>query len=113
MEDTRYFCKNGDFFRPSDFKELLNSRKTLGDIFSGKLANTAGMEGTHRKLCARFSDRLGGYSTLDLRLEYAIAPAWTLQAKVGNVFDRDYETVAWYNQAGRTYGLSLRYQPQD
>ena len=59
------------------------------------------------------TDRLGGYSTLDLRLEYAIAPAWTLQAKVGNVFDRDYETVAWYNQAGRTYGLSLRYQPTE
>jgi len=57
--------------------------------------------------------RLGGYSTLDLRLEYAIAPAWTLQAKVGNVFDREYETVAWYNQAGRTYGLSLRYQPTE
>ncbi len=59
------------------------------------------------------TDRLGGYSTLDLRLEYAIAPAWTLQAKVGNVFDRAYETVAWYNQAGRTYGLSLRYQPTE
>ncbi|HZV39395.1 MAG TPA: TonB-dependent vitamin B12 receptor [Pseudoxanthomonas sp.] len=59
------------------------------------------------------TDRLSGYSTLDLRLEYAIAPAWTLQAKVGNVFDRDYETVAWYNQAGRTYGLSLRYQPTE
>lgn len=59
------------------------------------------------------TDRLGGYSTLDLRLEYAIAPAWTLQAKVGNVFDREYETVAWYNQAGRTYGLSLRYQPTE
>ena len=59
------------------------------------------------------TDRLGGYSTLDLRLEYTIAPAWTLQAKVGNVFDREYETVAWYNQAGRTYGLSLRYQPTE
>ncbi|MFT3669734.1 MAG: TonB-dependent vitamin B12 receptor [Pseudoxanthomonas sp.] len=59
------------------------------------------------------TDRLGGYSTLDLRLEYAIAPAWTLQAKVGNVFDCAYETVAWYNQAGRTYGLSLRYQPTE
>ena len=59
------------------------------------------------------TDRLGGYSTLDLRLEYAIAPAWTLQAKVGNVFDREYETIAWYNQAGRTYGLSLRYQPTE
>ena len=58
------------------------------------------------------TDRLGGYATLDLRLEYALAPAWTLQAKVGNAFDRDYETIAWYNQAGREYRVSLRWQPR-
>ena len=52
--------------------------------------------------------RLGGYATLDLRAAYAFTPDWTLQARVDNVFDRDYETVAWYNQPGREYGLSLR-----
>ncbi|WP_454828685.1 TonB-dependent vitamin B12 receptor [Pseudoxanthomonas wuyuanensis] len=57
--------------------------------------------------------RLGGYATLDLRVEYAINPSWTLQARANNVFDRDYETVAWYNQPGREYGLSLRYQQAD
>ena len=65
---------------------------------------------------ARYDDaanlvRLGGYSTLDLRAEYAINADWTLQARVANVFDRDYETIAWYNQPGREYGLTLRYQP--
>ncbi|WP_374500978.1 TonB-dependent vitamin B12 receptor [Pseudoxanthomonas sp.] len=83
--------------------------RAFGDIRTGLTFNAAG----ERYDNLANTDRLGGYSTLDLRLEYAIAPAWTLQAKVGNVFDRDYETVAWYNQAGRTYGLSLRYQPQD
>lgn len=57
------------------------------------------------------SVRLAGYSTLDLRVEYAFHPDWTLQARASNVFDRDYETVAWYNQPGREYGLSLRYAP--
>ena len=83
--------------------------RAFGDFRTGLTFNAAG----ERYDNLANTDRLGGYSTLDLRLEYAIAPAWTLQAKVGNVFDRDYETVAWYNQAGRTYGLSLRYQPQD
>ena len=83
--------------------------RAFGDVRTGLTFNAAG----ERYDNLANTDRLGGYSTLDLRLEYAIAPAWTLQAKVGNVFDRDYETVAWYNQAGRTYGLSLRYQPQD
>lgn len=56
--------------------------------------------------------RLAGFATTDLRLEYAINEAWTLQAKADNVFDRHYETVAWYNQPGREYGVSLRYQPK-
>ncbi|MGI8561892.1 MAG: TonB-dependent vitamin B12 receptor [Luteimonas sp.] len=65
---------------------------------------------------ARFDDaantvRLGGHATLDLRAEYAFSPAWTLQARATNVFDRDYETVAWYEQPGREFGLSLRYAP--
>ncbi|KAF1716990.1 TonB-dependent vitamin B12 receptor [Pseudoxanthomonas yeongjuensis] len=65
---------------------------------------------------ARYDDaannmRLGGYGTVDLRVEYAVNADWSLQARATNVFDRDYETIAWYNQPGREYGLSLRYQP--
>ncbi|NLA67181.1 MAG: TonB-dependent vitamin B12 receptor [Gammaproteobacteria bacterium] len=65
---------------------------------------------------ARYDDaantsRLAGYGTLDLRLEYAISDDWTLQARASNVFDREYETIAWYNQPGREYGLTLRYAP--
>lgn len=53
--------------------------------------------------------RLAGYGTLDLRAEFAINDEWTVQAQARNVFDRAYETVAWYNQPGREYGLTLRY----
>jgi vitamin B12 transporter len=65
---------------------------------------------------ARYDDaantvRVAGYGTVDLRLEYAVNADWTLQARATNVFDRDYETIAWYNQSGREYGLSLRYRP--
>jgi vitamin B12 transporter len=55
--------------------------------------------------------RLPGYATIDLRAEYALHPAWTLQARVANAFDRDYETAAYYSQPGREYGLALRYRP--
>jgi len=57
-------------------------------------------------------NRLGGYGTADLRVEYALGTDWALLGRVGNLFDRDYETVSWYNQPGREFGLSLRYQPQ-
>ena len=58
------------------------------------------------------SVRLAGYGTLDLRLEYALSRDWSVLGRVSNVFDRDYETVAWYNQPGREYRLSVRYQPK-
>lgn len=51
------------------------------------------------------------YATLDLRAEYRIQRDWRLQAKVTNLFDADYETAAWYNQPGRGFLVTLRYQP--
>src|SRR5690606_5619205 len=56
------------------------------------------------------STRLAGYGTVDLRLEWNVSPAWSLQARAANVFDRQYETVSWYNQPGRGYQVSVRYR---
>ncbi|MBA2238889.1 MAG: TonB-dependent receptor, partial [Lysobacter sp.] len=65
---------------------------------------------------ARYDDvgntrRLPGYATFDLRAQYALAPAWTLQARLANVLDREYETAAFFNQPGREWFLTLRYAP--
>ena len=81
--------------------------RSFGDFRFGTTLNGAS---------ARYDDaansvRVGGYATLDLRVEYAFHPDWTLQARATNVFDRQYETIAWYNQPGREYGLSLSYRP--
>ena len=54
---------------------------------------------------------VGGYSTLDLRVEYALRRDWTLQGEVRNLFDRTYETAAYYNQPGREFAISLRWRP--
>ena len=56
--------------------------------------------------------RVGGYGTLDARVSWRFAPGWTLQANVVNAFDKRYETSAWYNQPGREFVLSLRWQPE-
>jgi len=81
--------------------------RTLGALRFGASLKGAG----HRFDDAANTVRLGGYATFDLRASYAFNPDWTLEARVDNVFDRDYETVAWYNQPGREYGLSLRWAP--
>ena len=54
---------------------------------------------------------VGGYATLDLRAELAMAGDWSLQGELRNVFDRRYETAAYYNQPGREWGLSVRWRP--
>ncbi|NYZ63117.1 TonB-dependent receptor domain-containing protein [Luteimonas deserti] len=54
-----------------------------------------------------------GYGTVDLRASWTFSPDWTLEARATNVFDKAYETVQWYNQAGREYALALRWRPLD
>lgn len=64
----------------------------------------------------RFDDlantrKLGGYTTVDLRAEYRVSDAWRLQTRLENIFDKQYETAAFYNQPGRGIFVSIRYQP--
>nr|WP_225562117.1 TonB-dependent vitamin B12 receptor [Rhodanobacter sp. DHB23] len=57
------------------------------------------------------TNRLAGYSTLALRASWHFTPDWQVEAKLANAFDRDYETVYYFNQPGRTWYLTLRYSP--
>lgn len=54
---------------------------------------------------------LGGYVKVDLRAEYQINPHWRLQGRIENIFDKQYETAAFFNQPGRNFFATLRYQP--
>ncbi|KVW95447.1 TonB-dependent vitamin B12 receptor [Thiobacillus denitrificans] len=56
--------------------------------------------------------RMAGYALLDLRAEYRLAAAWSLGARLENLFDVDYETAFGYNQPGRGAYLTVRYQPK-
>jgi vitamin B12 transporter len=53
--------------------------------------------------------RVEGYDLLDLRAEAAINPEWRVQLRAANVLDKRYETIAFYNQPGRAFYLTLRY----
>ena len=55
--------------------------------------------------------RLGGYTLTDLRLAYALAPDWKLQLALKNIFDKNYETARYYNQPGRNFMLTVKWQP--
>lgn len=55
--------------------------------------------------------RMGGYAVTNLRAGWRVAPAWQLQLALNNIFNKNYETVYYYNQPGRNWMLTLRWQP--
>lgn len=57
-------------------------------------------------------NKLPGYATLDLRTSYALNKNWTLGGKLGNVFNKSYETAQYYQQDGRNVLVDLRYAPR-
>ena len=55
--------------------------------------------------------RLDGFTLVDLRAEYAFNDALRVQGRLENLFDQDYETVEFFNQPGRSFFVTLRYEP--
>jgi vitamin B12 transporter len=54
---------------------------------------------------------LGGYVTLDLRAAYALRRGWSLEGKLANLLDKDYQTARLFNEDGRNAMLTVRYAP--
>jgi len=102
---------------PGDGNQLARRARNTGRIDLDRAFGAFRFGATLNASGARYDDaansvRLGGFATTDLRFEYAFDTDWTLQARATNIFDRHYETVAWYNQPDREFGLSLRYAPK-
>jgi vitamin B12 transporter len=55
---------------------------------------------------------LPAYTTADVYADWQVVRDWSVQAKLNNVTDRKYETAFGYNQAGRGFYLTLRWQPK-
>ena len=55
---------------------------------------------------------LGAYTTVDLYTDWQFARDWSVQAKVNNLTDKQYETALGYNQPGRSFYVTLRWQPK-
>lgn len=62
----------------------------------------------------RFDDRanrieVDGFVTVDLRTAYRIDKHWLLSAKLNNLLDKDYQTVATYNNFGRNFFFTVHF----
>ena len=63
----------------------------------------------------RFDDvantrKMGGYALTNVIVEYGFAKAWTLFARVDNIFDKRYELAADYNTAHANGFIGVRFQ---
>jgi vitamin B12 transporter len=56
--------------------------------------------------------RLGAYAVVDLTAGYKVSKELRLFGRIENLFDRDYETVYGYRQAGRGVYVGLTWQPR-
>ena len=64
----------------------------------------------------RFDDlgntrKLDSYVKFDLRAEYILSKRLRLQGRIENLFNERYETAAFFNQPGRNFYATIRYQP--
>ncbi len=55
--------------------------------------------------------KLDSYVKLDIRGEYTLNQNWRLQGRIENISNERYETASFYNQPGRNFFITLRYQP--
>lgn len=58
------------------------------------------------------SSRMGGYGLANLYASYALSSALSVQARVDNVTDKQYELVRGYNTPGRSLFVTLSYLPK-
>jgi vitamin B12 transporter len=120
----------GVLFAEGNYSWIKAVDRSPGSAFPGRqlarvprhLANVeAGIElpsGLRASLAARYAGDtfnsasstavLGGYWLIDLRAQWEVAKALTLQARVENVTDERYETAAGYSSLGRTVYFGVR-----
>ena len=90
--------------------------KKLARLVISKDFGKTNVGGTLVAVGERYDDpantkQLNSYYTLDINASYRLNPDWRVSASIKNVFDEDYETVDYYNNAGRNYLLTVFYQP--
>lgn len=109
--------------------DYLDARDTENDFQLGRRARNKAMLGVSRTwgpfetglevlgVGKRYNtntetDQMGGYSLVNLTARYAINPELAVEARLNNLFDKQYETTHGYNTAGFNAFVGLRYSPK-
>ncbi len=87
-----------------------------GRIDVGYSAGIFSLGTTINAVGSRYDDlantaQLDSYTLVDVTGELRFGAGWSVQGKIANAFDEDYETARYYYQDGRTYFVTVQYQP--
>ncbi len=96
IEDVRLLRRAEESMTVNLQKDLGSHRLGLSLLASGDRADVGGI-------------RLPGYLLVNLTGQLALADRWRLNARVENLFDRDYETAAGFRMQERSFFVDLGY----
>ncbi|MBY0444740.1 MAG: TonB-dependent receptor, partial [Burkholderiales bacterium] len=96
-------------------KRLARRAKHSGLIYAGMALDAWTLRTEIQAQGHRFDDpanqkELAGYALTNLSASWKINKDWSLQARVNNLFDQEYEQVKDYGTLGRNAMLNLRWQ---
>ena len=86
-----------------------SGRLELDYVTEGWSVGTALVHAGTRYDDAGNTKKLKSFKTLDLKAQYELSKELLLQGRIENLFDSEYETAQFYNQPGRGFFLTLRY----
>ncbi len=102
-QDARNLDGNIKLLRRADRKLNVNTNFKINEQWSLGLDLQAASERPD------FGKPAAGYGRVDGRISYQFAEAWTLEARIENLGDKDYELIPGYNTPGRSGLITLRW----
>lgn len=103
-QDARNLDGNEKLLRRADRKLNINANFKINDQWS------LGMDLQAASERPDFGGaNSAGYGRLDARISYQFAEAWSLEARIENLGDKDYVLIPGYNTPGRSGLLTLRW----
>lgn len=108
-QDARDADKGSRLVRRAQNIVTANVEKQLG---SWRLGSDFRSQDSRYSTFETPSSRMGGYGLASIYASYAASKEITLQARVDNVTDKQYELVRGYNTQGRSLFLTIRYTPK-
>ena len=82
-------------------------RAALGGQFGGEVVASGGRYSKNNN-----QEWMGGYGVVNLFGRYPLSHDWSLEGRIDNLFNKDYELIRNYNTRGISAFLGIRYAPR-